>query len=99
MSRGPSLSQDDPLLEVHRLVGQNLAESAFLQFGPNAEERQLFGIEVLMHPTVDSFMSRFDATDDQKMHAKLIVGHALRARYCELARSAPAARALMERSQ
>jgi hypothetical protein len=90
------LDAADPVMEAHRRAGQVLADSAFREFGTAAEERHLFGIESLMHARSDQFMTDLGATDLQKLHAKIIIGHALRARYGEICRSAPAVAALKE---
>ncbi len=83
------LDAPDPVIECHRRVGRALAESAFKEFGSSATEAQLFGLERLVHQQSDDFMATFGATDDQRLLAKIIIGHCLRARYADLLRGAP----------
>ncbi len=78
----------DPVTDMLRLVGLQLAESAFRQFGTDATEADIFAIERVTHPRSDTVIADVGGNDEQKLLAKIIIGHALRLRYASLCRSA-----------
>lgn len=89
------MSISDPILDACRRAGERFGEVAFRDFGAEATEENLFALErIFIHGPSDFFMDSLGASDDQRLLAKIISGHALRSRYENLVRSAAAARTI-----
>jgi hypothetical protein len=80
----------DPVRDACRRVGERLGDTAFREFGADAGEAQFFGLEWLAHGPSDAVLDALGASDQQRLLAKILIGHSLRKRYEELVRAGPA---------
>ncbi len=71
----------DPISEVCRRTGERLGDAVFRDFGTSASEAQIFAVERLTHGPSDAALDMLGATDDQRLLAKIMIGHCLRRRY------------------
>lgn len=95
-----TMAISDPILDACRRAGERIGDIAFRDFGPDATEANLFDLErIFIHGPSDLFLDSLGASEDQRLLAKIVSGHALRTRYENLVRSAAVVRTFKSQNE